>query len=379
MTSETASPPDASDRALDARFGIPALDALLRGLYWGENVHWDLADQPDDADGVVQGVLRAISGAASFRRRLLVTPEESPAPAPPGFEHVLVSGGEPDLFEVVTADHDLADGVVVGIDLRPLRALAPHRSFERDVARLSRFTLRRGGVIHWFDAPTAESDGVKSLAQCLIEARAGQLRIDRADGRGAGVRGAMLPYRFGPDGALVAEPMTAASMLGRGLRSVRRQRGWTQAHLAEMVGVSSSAISQAERGQHALYLETVVELAAKLGLSVDSLLRGQSPPYELSRADGIGRAGHAHHLIDSDQLRLRTVGIRIPPRGAASPIFRADRAQTLLVGSGLVQVMLVSARPVLRQGDALAVHSGGVQSCRNLGDDEALVFWQEHH
>lgn len=362
----------------NARFGIAPLDDLLHGLYWGENVFWGLAEDGPAADDLVAGVLGAAGRTESFRRRLRVTPSGDGPPAE-GFDPVpFRPGGAEDLFDALTAAADLTVGVAVAIDLRPLRAASPDASFERDIARLARFTLRRGAVIHWFDSLTEEGSGLQTLAQCVLEARSGQLRIERADGRGPEVRGAMLPYRVTPGGELVAEATTAASMLGRGLRAVRRQRGWTQAHLAAMVGVSGSAISQAERGQHALSLETVVDLAAKLGLSVDHLLRGLPPPYELSRADDVGRPGQAHHLVDSDALRLRTVGIRIPPRGAASPIFRREYPQTLLVGAGLVQVILPSARPILRQGDALTVHSGGVHSCRNLGDDEALVFWQEH-
>jgi transcriptional regulator with XRE-family HTH domain len=216
------------------------------------------------------------------------------------------------------------------------------------------------------------------LAQCVIEARGGQLRIERADGRGSQVRGAMLPYRLERD-ELQVDSTSVASLLGRGLRAIRHERGWSQAHVAEMVGVSGSAISQAERGQHALSLETVLDLADKMGVSIDHLLRGRPPAYELARFDGVAQTTgrQSRQLIDDESLRLRTVVTRIPPRGAASPILRPSNTQLLLVGTGLVRVMLPSASPILRQGDALTVRSGGVSGCRNLGDDEAVVFWHE--
>jgi hypothetical protein len=45
------------------------------------------------------------------------------------------------------------------------------------------------------------------------------------------------------------------------------------------------------------------------------------------------------------------------------------------VASGLVQVLLPSASPVLRQGEALLVDDASVYAWRNLCDREAMVFW----
>ncbi|MER7006840.1 helix-turn-helix transcriptional regulator [Dactylosporangium sp. NPDC000555] len=358
-----------------ALFGIPQLDQLLQGLFWGENVFWALDGDDAGMARFAEGVLRCIARAPSFARRIVVDTQPRRWTAPDGFEYYPAGMGLHDLVADLKSatDRPGGPGVVLAINLRALAR--DDRAAARATAQLGHFALQHGVVTHWFDAASDQNSGVQTLAQCVIEARAGHLRIERADGRRSQVRGAMLPYRLGEEG-LTVEATSAASLLGRGLRSIRHQRGWTQAHLAELVGVSASAISQAERGQHALSLETVLELSDKLGMSVDHLLRGRPPSYELARADG--RVGGAPYLIDSESLGLRTTVVRIPPRGAAAPAFRADKAQVLLVAVGLVQVVLPAARPILRQGDALTVHQAGVSSCRNLGDDEAIVFWQEH-
>jgi transcriptional regulator with XRE-family HTH domain len=342
-----------------ALFGIPQLDQLLHGLFWGENVFWAVDANDDARARFAEGVLQCIARVPAFARRIVVGASWA---APDGFEHYPAGPGLDGLLTELKS----AAGVVLAVNVPAI----VREDDQRVVAQLGHFALEHGVVTHWFGAASDQASGVQTLAQCVIEARAGHLRIERADGRRSQVRGAMLPYRL-VSGALTVDATSAASLLGRGLRSVRRQRGWTQAHLAELIEVSPSAISQAERGRHALSLETVLDLSDKLGMSVDHLLRGQPPSYDLARS------GASPYLVDSDALGLRTAVIRIPPRGSAAPIFRPDKAQVLLIAVGLIQVVLPSARPILRQGDALTVHQAGVTSCRNLGDDEAIVFWHE--
>ena len=50
----------------------------------------------------------------------------------------------------------------------------------------------------------------------------------------------------------------------------------------------------------------------------------------------------------------------------------------MTVATGLVQVLLASGGPVLRQGEALIAHQSGVSGWRNLSDREAIVFWILH-
>ena len=49
--------------------------------------------------------------------------------------------------------------------------------------------------------------------------------------------------------------------------------------------------------------------------------------------------------------------------------------ELVAVAAGLVQVILPTGRPVLRQGEALLVERSGVSGWRNIGEDDALVFW----
>jgi len=67
--------------------------------------------------------------------------------------------------------------------------------------------------------------------------------------------------------------------------------------------------------------------------------------------------------------------VRIPAHGAAAQAAGARGRELLLAAQGLIQVVLPTARPVIRPGDAILVTDGPIVSCRNLGDDEARVFW----
>ncbi|MDQ2690281.1 MAG: hypothetical protein M3Y29_08415, partial [Chloroflexota bacterium] len=49
--------------------------------------------------------------------------------------------------------------------------------------------------------------------------------------------------------------------------------------------------------------------------------------------------------------------------------------ELIAVAAGLVQVVLATGRPVLRQGEALLVEWSGVTGWSNVGDHDALVFW----
>jgi transcriptional regulator with XRE-family HTH domain len=241
--------------------------------------------------------------------------------------------------------------------------------------------LHGHGVGLWFAdagwAGGADGRQLLDLAQLVLEAGPDQIRIEKADGRPAGVVGAVLRHSVGSGGELTVISSPAAARLGSGLRAIRQARGWSQGELAQVAGVSASAISQAERGQHALSLETLLDLSARLGMTVDQIIRGEPVGYQVTRADsGLdGLGAQARTLFDEPRLGLRTLLVRIPPHGAAAQAAGPRGRELLLAAQGLVQVVLPTARPVIRPGDAILVTDGPVASCRNLGDDEAQVFW----
>lgn len=61
-------------------------------------------------------------------------------------------------------------------------------------------------------------------------------------------------------------------MVGSNIRRIRRQRGWTQAFLAQKIGVAQSAVGQIERGEVNPLLSTLFDLAHVLDVEPAALL-----------------------------------------------------------------------------------------------------------
>ena len=184
--------------------------------------------------------------------------------------------------------------------------------------------------------------------------------------------------RAGEGGRPELERAPAAARLGTALRAVRLQRGLSQADLARLAGVSASAISQAERGQRGLSLETLLELTAGLGITVDELLRGEvAPGYRLGRRDDPAAqpTGMPIPLLDDPEAGMRVYLVRLAPGADAAPQVPHKGVEVVAVIGGLVQVMTTAGRPVLRQGEALLADRSGISGWRNIGQRPAALFW----
>ena len=59
--------------------------------------------------------------------------------------------------------------------------------------------------------------------------------------------------------------------VGKEIKRVRKERGWTQAYLAEMVDVSNQYISAIENASKGVSLQVVFDIAEVLDVSLDVL------------------------------------------------------------------------------------------------------------
>jgi transcriptional regulator with XRE-family HTH domain len=66
--------------------------------------------------------------------------------------------------------------------------------------------------------------------------------------------------------------------LGQRLARIRRERGFTQQHLAERTGLIQVLISDYERGKLRLSAEIAIRFVDVLGVTTDELLRGTKSP-----------------------------------------------------------------------------------------------------
>ena len=66
--------------------------------------------------------------------------------------------------------------------------------------------------------------------------------------------------------------MDLRKLVGRNVRRLRHERGWTQEALAEVAGVSQQAVSELENGKSNPTILTLHELAQGLGVRPMDLL-----------------------------------------------------------------------------------------------------------
>jgi len=369
-----------------ATSGVAELDRALGGLYWGDNVVW----MAEHAEAVAPFYAALGATATDYHYAAYVAVADDLDEVATRFPRLPVLDARPgtplDRPEALIAEiRRLTDPF--SRDLLLFDSLGAMSSRWGEDAALRFFTrtcpmlLELGAVAYWVISRGAHSKAtlreIEEVTQCVVALGDGRLRIVKAEGRPAGVEGSVFRYRVA-DGRLELTVAPAAARLGAALRSVRLTRGLSQSDVARLAGVSPSAVSQAERGQRGLSLETLLELSAQLNITIDELLRGDvSPGYRLGRRhDPHGRAeGRLLPLLDDPAAGLRAYVVRIPPAGIAAPPSGHKGIELVAVASGLVQVLLGSGRSVLRSGETLLAERTGVTGWRNLGESEAMVFW----
>lgn len=369
--------------------GVGELDRALGGLYWGDNVVWDVEAADDVGPFYAAAAARASEYDAAAYVTLTAEPDAVEA-AYPGFE-VLDARPAGDLAQprplLEACGRWCAQPGRRLLLLDSLDAMSDRWGTEtagRFFMRGCPMLLGLGAVAFWSLTtsrhPPALRREIEDVTQCVLSLADGRVRIIKAEGRRAGVQGSVFRYHV-DEGMPVLEPAPAAARLGAALRDLRRTRRLTQADIARLAGVSPSAISQAERGRRGLSLETLLDLTSRLNMTLDELLRGQEAPgYRLARRDDPRSTTFdvPVPLLDDPGAGLRAYVLRLSPGARSAPTFPHKGVELVAVASGLVQVVLATGTPVLRPGEALIADRSGVSAWRNLTDSDALVFWVLH-
>jgi transcriptional regulator with XRE-family HTH domain len=384
MANRSESPPPSVEGGVAAS-GVAELDEALGGLFWGDNVVFEVADGATAAP-----FYRAVAqSSVPYDRRLLVRLQED-LPTYQGFEILdarpngKLAQPAPLLHAVVARCQSTERNLLLFDSLDAMAA-----RWGADVAALFFATccpqlLELGAIAYWYmsasDGHVALRRSVEEITQCVFVLDQGRLRIAKAEGRPPGVEGNVFRSSQA-DGLPVLTPAPIVARIGTALRAARVQRNLSQSDLARIAGVSASAISQAERGQRGLSLETVLGLATGLNVTLDELLRGQvAAGYRLGRRRYRPRRraadrGEPLALLDDREAGLRAYLVRIPRRGSAQPHLQHKGIELVAVASGLVQVLLSTGRPVLTTGEALLLDETPIAGWRNLGVADATLFW----
>jgi transcriptional regulator with XRE-family HTH domain len=238
------------------------------------------------------------------------------------------------------------------------------------------------GAIAYWSVPGASHyrtmhHEIEQITQCVIVVGDGRLRIGKAEGRPPGVQGQL--FRFSvKDGAPKLQRAQAAARVGAALRAYRLRRELSQSDLARLADVSPSAISQVERGERGLSLETLLNLAARLNITLDELLGGEvTPDYRIGRRHRLSGSpgGSVTPLLDDAEAGMRAYLVSLPRSAVVEAPFAHKGAELVAVVSGLVQVLVGSGRPVLRSAETLLASRRGIDGWRNVGETDAQCVW----
>src|SRR6201993_388890 len=307
--------------------GVVELDRALDGLYWGDNVVWvwegGETHQQLFYDAIAQR--RDDFGAAGY-----VAVSSDPAEITarwPWIEILDARAGTPitsprQLLEAIHQFCTRAPRPLLLFDsLAPLADRWGMQIASGFFGHCCPMLLDLGAIAYW-SVPGASSyrtmhREIEQVTQCIIVVSEGRLRISKAEGRPPGAQGQMFRYSV-KDGGLHLQPAQAAARVGAALRAYRLRRDLSQSDLARLAGVSPSAISQVERGERGLSLETLMTLSGRLNVTLDELLGGEvTPDYRIGRRHGLGTApaGSIVPLLNDAEAGMRAYLVS-PPRFA---------------------------------------------------------------
>lgn len=165
---------------------------------------------------------------------------------------------------------------------------------------------------------------------------------------------------------------------GELIRKRRAAMGLSQTELARRVGISPSALSQAERGRHGLSGEVLTRVweamevpfgptAASVQSPLQVFRRGQPPT-----AAGTGLT--VETIADRTDLGAHILDFAAGANGAGGP-FRTKHRELVLVLEGVLQLRVGQYTETLQPGDAALITDEPVAAWANPGVDAARAVW----
>jgi transcriptional regulator with XRE-family HTH domain len=174
------------------------------------------------------------------------------------------------------------------------------------------------------------------------------------------------------------------SHLGRRVKHLRTQRGWSLEALANASGVSRSMLSQIEREQANPTLAVTLRIARAFGMTLGELLE---MPGAASSVTVIRANDRAYHYRSDKNCRIRTLSplnlekdvefyeVLLQPGGAlrSAPHFEGTR-EFLTVQKGQVRVESAGDAELLDPGDSASYRADVPHAIINAGRSEAVIF-----
>lgn len=171
---------------------------------------------------------------------------------------------------------------------------------------------------------------------------------------------------------------------GRAVKQQREARGFSLRMLAAQSGISSSMISDIERGTKSPTVITVVRLAQALGVSAATLIDGGTGPAPRIRVLRRGQGAGGDHPAPWSSLvpaapgnRIDFVRYQIPPSTVLGPTdaHAAGTVEHMHVATGTVRVTVGDETAELVAGDSCSCRTDAQHAIENPdASAEALIY-----
>lgn len=172
--------------------------------------------------------------------------------------------------------------------------------------------------------------------------------------------------------------------LGRRVKKLRSDRGWSLEELASASGVSRSMLSEIERERANPTLSVTYRIARAFGLSLQDLIESADSASSIQ----VTRAKDRAQIFRSDsQCQIRTLSplnlekdvefyeLRLPVGGALNSQAHVDGTREFLtIEVGTVSLQSGNFNESLSKGDSATYRADVVHSIVNTGKIEAVLF-----
>ena len=172
--------------------------------------------------------------------------------------------------------------------------------------------------------------------------------------------------------------------LGRRVKQLRTDRGWSLEALASASGVSRSMLSQIEREQANPTLAVTLRIAQAFAMTLGELLQAPSAASSVSVIRGDDRA---YHYRSDKNCVVRTLSplnlekdvefyeVQLQPGGALrSAAHFGGTREFITVQKGQVRVESANDAETLNPGDSASYRADVPHAMVNTGKGEAVVF-----
>ena len=172
--------------------------------------------------------------------------------------------------------------------------------------------------------------------------------------------------------------------LGRRVKKLRGDRGWSLEELASFSGVSRSMLSEIERKRANPTLSVTYRIARAFGLSLQDLLESAD---SASAIQTIRATDRAQIFRKDKQCQIRTLSplnlekdvefyeLRLPPGGALRSQPHVDGTREFLtVEEGAIELQSGNSKETLGKGDSATYRADIAHTITNVGKHEAVLF-----